>query len=139
MNLLSYSNKHYFIKNAPAEGYVPVSHEMHEQGQLGAVGAQFCFVGNMWLENSYPWVAYPKEVRGGTPTDTTRYSDGINENSSYGDAYYFAESRNNDTNVEVHGGGFDHYERAGLFCHRCWNPVDFKWYLQGSRMQFKMV
>ena len=125
--------------NDDAEGYVPIAHEMLEQDQLGSVGAQFCFIGNLWLDNSYPWVAYPEDVRGGAPTDTTRYSDGINENSSYGDAYYFAEARNNGISVEVHGGGFDHYERAGLFCHRCWNPVDFRWYLQGSRMQFKII
>lgn len=125
--------------NNNADGYIPIAHGMLEQKDLGSVGAQFCFIGNMWIDNAYPWVAYPESVRGGTPSDKTKYTDGINENSSYGDAYYFDSSANNGVNIEVHGGGFDHYERAGLFCHRCWNSIDFKWYLQGSRMQFKMI
>lgn len=62
---------------------------------------------------------------------------GITQNNSYGDAYYFKKA--NSIAVEVHGGGFDHYERAGLFMHRCWNNVNSKWYLEGSRMQFKFV
>ena len=133
---IGFSQKDY---NNNADGYIPVAHQMLEQATLGSVGAQFCFIGNMWLDNAYPWVAYPASVRGGTPSDTTRYTDGINEDSSYGDAYYFDSGANGGVSVEVHGGGFDHYERAGLFCHRCWNGIDFKWYLQGSRMQFKML
>ena len=133
---IGFSQKDY---NNDADGYIPVAHRMLEQAVLGKVGAQFCFIGNMWLDNVYPWVAYPNEVRGGEPGDTTKYGDGINEDSSYGDAYYFNPSANNGISVEAHGGGFDHYERAGLFCHRCWNDLDFKWYLQGSRMQFKFI
>lgn len=133
---VGFSQKDY---NNDAEGYIPIAHKMLEQKELGSIGAQFCFIGNMWIDNAYPWVAYPQAVRGGSPTDITRYTDGVNENSSYGDAYYFNSSSNNGESYEVHGGGFDHYERAGLFCHRCWNGIDFKWYLQGSRMQFKMV
>ena len=133
---VGFSQKDY---NNDAEGYIPIAHKMLEQKELGSVGAQFCFVGNMWIDNAYPWLSYPAEVRGGEVSDITRYSDGINENSSYGDAYYFNSSSNNGESYEVHGGGFDHYERAGLFCHRCWNGINFKWYLQGSRMQFKML
>lgn len=125
--------------NNNADGYIPIAHSMLEQATIGSVGAQFCFIGNMWIDNAYPWIAYPASVRGGTPSDTTRYTDGINEDSSYGDAYYFDSGANGGVSVEVHGGGFDHYERAGLFCHRCWNGINFKWYLQGSRMQFKML
>ena len=133
---IGFSQKDY---NNNADGYIPIAHQMLEQATLGSVGAQFCFIGNMWIDNAYPWLAYPQAVRGGSPTDRTKYTDGINENSSYGDAYYFDSSANNGVSVEVHGGGFDHYERAGLFCHRCWNGINHKWYLQGSRMQFKMV
>lgn len=133
---VGFSQKDY---NNDADGYIPIAHSMLEQATLGSVGAQFCFIGNMWIDNAYPWIAYPASVRGGTPTDKTKYTDGINEDSSYGDAYYFDSGANGGVSVEVHGGGFDHYERAGLFCHRCWNGIDFKWYLQGSRMQFKML
>lgn len=37
---------------------------MLEQNELGSVGAQFCFIGNMRMDNSYPWLAYPGKVRG---------------------------------------------------------------------------
>ena len=133
---IGFSQKDY---NNNADGYIPIAHQMLEQATLGSVGAQFCFIGNMWIDNAYPWIAYPASVRGGTPSDTTRYTDGVNENSSYGDAYYFDSGANGGVSVEVHGGGFDHYERAGFFCHRCWNGINHKWYLQGSRMQFKMI
>ncbi len=133
---IGFSQKDY---NDNADGYIPIAHQMLEQATLGNVGAQFCFIGNMWIDNAYPWVAYPQAVRGGSPTDRTKYTDGVNENSSYGDAYYFDSSANGGVSYEVHGGGFDHYERAGFFCHRCWNGINHKWYLQGSRMQFKMM
>lgn len=133
---IGFSQKDY---NNNGNGYIPISRPMLEQNVLGDVGAQFCFIGNMWLDNAYPWVAYPSSVRGGSPTDKTMPSEGITQNNSYGDAYYFNPTANEGINIEVHGGGFDHYERAGLFCHRCWNSLDFKWYLQGSRMQFKLL
>jgi hypothetical protein len=123
--------------NTEGNGYIPLAHAMLQQAELGSVGSQFCFIGNLWLDNAFPWVAYPYEVRGGSPTDTTMPSQGITQNNSYGDAYYFDKDDNKGYSLEAHGGGFDHYERAGLFCHRCWNGLESKWYLQGSRMQFK--
>lgn len=123
--------------NDTAEGYIPVGTKMLNQPDLGSVGAQFCFIGNLWVDNVYKWLGYPDSVRGGSPTDKSMPDSGITQNNSYGDAYYFNNSLA--LAIEVHGGGFDHYERAGFFCHRCYNRLDFKWYLQGSRMQFKIL
>ena len=123
--------------NDNAEGYLPIGHKMLNQPELGSVGAQFCFIGNLWIDSIYRWMGYPQTVRGGEPTDISMPDSGITQNNSYGDAYYFDNSKA--LAIEVHGGGFDHYERAGFFCHRCYNNVNFKWYLQGSRMQFKMI
>lgn len=123
--------------NDSAEGYLPIGHKMLNQPDLGKVGAQFCFIGNLWIDSIYRWMGYPQTVRGGEPTDISMPDSGITQNNSYGDAYYLDNSVA--LAIDVHGGGFDHYERAGLFCHRCYNSINSKWYLQGSRMQFKIL
>lgn len=63
--------------------------------------------------------------------------------SSYGDYYYF----NTTADSIVHGGGWDHYWRAGLFCLRMWQDStnanyglkNSHWYLYGARLIYKPI
>lgn len=131
---VGFSQKDY---NDEATGYVPIGTKMINQPDLGSVGAQFCFIGNLWVDSVYRWLGYPSSFRGGSPTDKQFPLSGITQDNSYGDAYYYRQDLA--ISIDVHGGGFDHYERSGFFCHRCWSGISSKWYLQGSRMQFKIL
>jgi hypothetical protein len=53
----------------------------------------------------------------------------------FGDYYYL----NTKATCYVHGGGFDHYWRCGLFTLRGWATDTQKWYLYGSRLIYKPV
>jgi len=54
-------------------------------------------------------------------------------NGNFGDYYYLSRK----ATCYVHGGGFDHYWRCGLFTLRGWATDSAKWYLYGSRLIFK--
>lgn len=59
-----------------------------------------------------------------------------NYKRGYGDYFY---SKNSGQYLAIHGGGWDHYFRAGLFCMRFWATPTSKWYLYGCRMAYKPI
>lgn len=88
------------------------------------------YIKNLGYDPEKPWLALP-ESSVGIEKDLA-YSFFL-QNHSFGDYYYL----NTTSNHYVHGGGFDHYWRCGLFTLRGWATPDSRWYLYGSRNIYK--
>ena len=106
--------------------YKPMSYILPIQDTLGIPGDQFGSILNLGIDNANPWVRFAESFGGDA-----------NQNNSYGDWYY--QYNLPGPYMGGFGGGFDHYERAGLFCDRHWYLYNQTWYLVGSRTQFKMI
>ena len=61
-------------------------------------------------------------------SDTLRHGN-------FGDYYYL----NKRATCYVHGGGFDHFWRCGLFTLRGWQSDKSQWYLYGARLIYRPV
>ncbi|HWL51899.1 MAG TPA: hypothetical protein VNQ90_05665 [Chthoniobacteraceae bacterium] len=110
--------------NDSGAGYAPLGQPFLLQPDLGIPGDEFGFIASLGVDPVFPWFAAPDAVKGAA-----------GGKSGYGDFYY--QKENAYPCMMVHGGGFDHYDRAGLFCMRNWMGVGSSWYLNGSRMQYK--
>lgn len=108
--------------------YVPLDYINIEQKETNPWNATFGFIVNLGIDNNQTWYAMPSEFGG----------EGIKGRNCYGDFYYqFKDAKQNI--YSVFGGGFDHFDRVGIFNIRNSIYQTNSWYLYGSRMQFKML
>jgi len=108
--------------------YTPTSFQCIEQNSLLPVGGTFGFIENLGINDTYSWLCFPDSYG----------KNGVNGSSGYGDFYY---QLNDLTYIRctAYGGGFDHFDRAGIFNFRNWEYTNWRWYLYGSRMQYKQI
>jgi hypothetical protein len=81
---------------------------------------------------AHPWLALPQDYTYQGKSSLPGVSQSL-RNGNFGDYYYLST----EATCYVHGGGFDHYWRCGLFTLRGWSAESHKWYLYGSRLIFK--
>ena len=104
------------------------------QNDNGDIGGprEIHFLKNLGWNPEKPWLALPQdctyEKLAALPDQSLRLRSG-----HFGDYYYL----NAQASCYVHGGGFDHYWRCGLFTLRGWSSDSQRWYLYGSRLVYK--
>ncbi|NLF18561.1 MAG: hypothetical protein GX595_15110 [Lentisphaerae bacterium] len=101
------------------------------QDDNGNVGGdrEIHYMRNLGFDPEAPWLALPQDFT--YPGEAVRA--GVSEtlrHGNFGDYYYFSRT----ATCSVHGGGFDHYWRCGLFTLRAWCKESTRWYLYGSRL-----
>lgn len=117
-----------------AGAYEPTTITQLVQDDNGNVGGdrEIHFLRNLGYDPRHPWLAIPQDYtcqgQASVPGASVRLRDG-----NFGDYYYL----NRKATCYVHGGGFDHYWRCGLFTLRGWFTDSGKWYLYGARLIFK--
>lgn len=92
------------------------------------------FLKNLGYDSNTPWLALPLDFTYQNLASLPNQSERL-RNGHFGDYYYL----NTKATCYVHGGGFDHYWRCGLFTLRGWSSDTQRWYLYGSRMIYKPV
>lgn len=114
--------------------YLPAAIVQLLQDDNGDVGGdkEIHYLRNLGYDSHHPWLALPQDYtfqgRSSVPGASLRLRNG-----NFGDYYYL----NTKATCYVHGGGFDHYWRCGLFTLRGWATDSLKWYLYGSRLIYK--
>jgi len=114
--------------------YKPVAIDQLLQNDNGDVGGdrEVHYLRNLGYDPRHPWLALPQDYthqgKSSVPGASTKLRNG-----NFGDYYYLSKK----ATCYVHGGGFDHYWRCGLFTLRGWTTDSTKWYLYGSRLIFK--
>jgi hypothetical protein len=114
--------------------YHPTSISQLMQDDNGNVGGdrEIHFLRNLGYDPRWPWLALPQDFTWQEETSVRGASDAL-RNGNFGDYYYL----NQKATCYVHGGGFDHYWRCGLFTLRGWFTDTGKWYLYGARLILK--
>jgi hypothetical protein len=102
-----------------------------DNGDIGGV-REIHFLKNLGYDPQQPWLALPVDYTHQGLSESPGKSMPL-RNGHFGDYYYL----NTKATCYVHGGGFDHYWRCGLFTLRGWATDKQKWYLYGSRLIFK--
>ena len=116
--------------------YRPVALNQLMQDDNGDIGGprEIHFLKNLGYNPKEPWQALPLDFTyqgiSSSPDKSMTLRSG-----HFGDYYYL----NTKATCYVHGGGFDHYWRCGLFTLRGWATDTQKWYLYGSRLIYKPV
>ncbi|MBE6414858.1 MAG: immunoglobulin domain-containing protein, partial [Verrucomicrobiaceae bacterium] len=127
------------------ENYIKVEYTQAIQNSNAGVGTstEINFVKNLGYSSSHPWLALPSsyafssiksssEIKG---YENWPYASGRLRDIHFGDYYYYSKS----ADIYVHGGGWDHYWRCGLFTMRGWRNYKSFWYLEGTRLIYKPV
>ena len=132
-------NKTYICNNIEdysdgMEGYEAhgIEQEVQTSNDGIAIPAEVHYIKNLGFDRERPWLALP-ESSVGIEKDLA-YSEFL-RNNSFGDYYYLGGNPKIDH--YVHGGGFDHYWRCGLFTIRGWIRNEQAWYLYGARSIYK--
>lgn len=107
--------------------YIPTNFRCLEQSINTPYSGTFGFVENIGYDETLPWLSFPDAIG----------SKNVSGKRGYGD-FYYQYNVSVDTYC-VFGGGFDNYDRCGLFSFRGWNDIGYNWYLYGSRMQYKPI
>lgn len=117
-----------------SNAYKPVSITQQIQTDNGDIGGEreVHFLKNFGYDPKYPWLALPQNSVYADKS-SVKGASLLLRNNHFGDYYYLS----NDAKNYVHGGGFDHFWRCGLFTLRGWQGDTRTWYLYGSRMIFK--
>ena len=123
-----------YASGVTADTYKPTAIVQLMQNDNGDVGGprEVHYLRNLGYDPRHPWLALPQDYtyqgKSSVPGASARLRNG-----NFGDYYYL----NKKATCYVHGGGFDHYWRCGLFTLRGWATDSAKWYLYGSRLIFK--
>ena len=117
-----------------SNAYKPVAITQQIQTDNGDIGGEreVHFLKNLGYDPRYPWLALPQDSVYADKS-SVKGASVLLRNNHFGDYYYL----NTEAKNYVHGGGFDHYWRCGLFTLRGWQGDTKTWYLYGSRMIFK--
>ncbi|MDD4872973.1 MAG: hypothetical protein PHR77_20660 [Kiritimatiellae bacterium] len=128
-SLVAYVGNDVTAYNNNAAGYMPLKFRCLAMSDNGTVGDNHARIVNLGIDDANPWFAL---------ADSFGHDDfPVTGKSGYGDFYYLYDKTRNMHFTQ--GGGFDHYDRSGLFLMRGWNSDSSVWYLYGSRMQFKIL
>ncbi len=103
----------------------------NDNGDIGGL-REVHFLKNLGWNPREAWLALPLNCT----YEGLSTLDGQSErlrSGHFGDYYYL----NTKADCFVHGGGFDHYWRCGLFTLRGWATDTQHWYLYGSRLIYK--
>lgn len=111
------------------------------QTDNGTVGGdrEIHYMKNLAFDPLLPCLAIPKNYvnQGQTSVPHAQASPRLGSDTlrhhNFGDYYYLSRQ----ATCYVHGGGFDHYWRCGLFTMRGWATDATRWYLYGARMIYK--
>jgi hypothetical protein len=116
--------------------YRPVAFAQLLQEDNGDIGGvrEVHYMKNLGYDAQQPWLALPLDFTYQGLASLPGKSMPL-RNGHFGDYYYL----NTKATCYVHGGGFDHYWRCGLFTLRGWATDTQKWYLYGSRLIYKPV
>lgn len=114
--------------NSNFQSYYQLDYLNVEQKETIPWNGIFGFIGNFGIDINNTWYAMPNEFG----------EKGVSGKSGYGDFYYQYKDPAN-VLFSVFGGGFDHFDRAGIFNIRNSIYLTNTWYLYGSRMQFKFI
>jgi hypothetical protein len=114
--------------------YRPIGLDQMLQGDNGDIGGdrEIHYLKNLGYDPQEPWLALPVDFTY-QGLDASPGKSMPLRNGHFGDYYYL----NTRATCYVHGGGFDHYWRCGLFTLRGWATDQQKWYLYGSRLIYK--
>lgn len=114
--------------------YRPSSIPQMVQNDNGDIGGprEIHFLKNLGFDPQMPWLAIPQDFTHAEKDTLPNQSQSLRE-GNFGDYYYL----NDKATCYVHGGGFDHYWRCGLFTLRGWSSDTHHWYLYGSRLIYK--
>lgn len=106
------------------------------QDDNGDIGGprEIHFMKNLGWNPKEPWLALPLDCTYAALSSLPDQSERL-RSGHFGDYYYL----NSKASCFVHGGGFDHYWRCGLFTLRGWSSDTQHWYLYGSRLIYKPV
>jgi hypothetical protein len=107
------------------------------QNDNGDIGGprEIHFLKNLGYLPDLPWLALPQEyTHHGLDRIDQKPAPSLQlRQGNFGDYYYL----NDKATCYVHGGGFDHYWRCGLFTLRGWSSDSQRWYLYGARLIHK--
>lgn len=114
--------------------YQPTAINQLLQDDNGNVGGdrEIHYLRNLGYDPQHPWLALPQDYTHQGQSSVPGASLTLRA-GNFGDYYYL----NNRATCYVHGGGFDHYWRCGLFTLRGWCTESTRWYLYGSRLVYK--
>ncbi len=127
-------NMNAYENGIPSNTYKTVAITQQIQTDNGDVGGprSIHYLKNLGYDPQYPWLALPQDFVNADKS-SEKGASLLLRNGHFGDYYYLSEEAKN----YVHGGGFDHYWRCGMFTLRGWQSDTRRWYLYGSRMIFK--
>jgi hypothetical protein len=107
------------------------------QNDNGDIGGprEIHFLKNLGYLPDLPWLALPQEyTHHGLDRIDQKPAPSLQlRQGNFGDYDYL----NDKATCYVHGGGFDHYWRCGLFTLRGWSSDSQRWYLYGARLIHK--
>jgi hypothetical protein len=111
-----------------------ISQELQpDNGDIGG-DLEIHYTKNLGFNPDKPWLGLPKDFTYEGQSSVPGASP-LLRNGNFGDYYYL----NNAGQCYVHGGGFDHYWRCGLFTMRGWILDSLHWYLYGARLIYKPI
>jgi len=121
--------------------YRPTGMKQEIQTDNGTVGGdrERNYMKNLTYDPAQPLLALPMDyVNQGVDSvphaqTSPRLGSDTLRHANFGDYYYL----NTRATCYVHGGGFDHFWRCGLFTLRGWQNDTSHWYLYGARMIYK--
>jgi len=130
-----------YASDVTSGAYRPTSIKQEIQTDNGTVGGdrERNYMKNLTYDPAHPMLALPMDyVNQGVDSvphaqTTQRLGSDTLRHGNFGDYYYL----NTSATCYVHGGGFDHYWRCGLFTLRGWQKDTSRWYLYGARMIYK--
>lgn len=130
------ANMRDYRSGAIDNAYQPTAIRQLLQDDNGDIGGsrEIHFLKNLGYDPRYPWLALPQDYTYPGLSSLPGKSEPL-RNGNFGDYYYL----NTKATCYVHGGGFDHYWRCGLFTLRGWSNDSHRWYLYGSRLIYKPV
>jgi len=130
-----------YASGVTSGAYRPVPVRQEIQTNNGTVGGdlEIHYMKNLVFDPQEPFLAIPKDFVNQDQTavphaqTSPRLGSDALRHHHFGDYYYLSTT----ATCYVHGGGFDHYWRCGLFTLRGWASDTTRWYLYGARMIYK--
>jgi hypothetical protein len=132
-----------YASGVTSRAYRPVAVQQQIQTDNGTVGGdrEIHYMKNLTFDPEHPLLALPMDYVNQEATSvphaqtSPRLGSDTLRHGNFGDYYYL----NKRATCYVHGGGFDHFWRCGLFTLRGWQSDKSRWYLYGARLIYRPV
>ena len=130
-----------YASGVTSGAYRPVAVQQELQTDNGTVGGdrEIHYMKDLTFDPEHPFLALPMDYvnQGKTSVPHAQASPCLGSDAlrhgNFGDYYYL----NRKATCYVHGGGFDHFWRCGLFTLRGWQSDTSHWYLYGARLIYR--